>query len=387
MPPCRSWTRSSSCRQRFDPDAVPALVLLDGPDERDRVEGIQRERLTEIAGEAGIELDLDGLPEFRPGCASRTRDPTWRPAWPPPARRAGAGSARAPSRSARSRTRSSRSSTAASPTACRSCRRRPSVSSRCSSTGRDPQEVVAVLPPYDGEATVEKVAINAVMAGCPGEALPVVLAAVEAACRAEFALHGLLATTIPAGPDGRGQRAVRGADRDELARQRARPGQPRQPHDRPRAPADRPQRRRWQAGRGGPRHARADGQGRPASPSGSRTARGSRCRRARRSPTSETGVTLVAAEAPRVMVDQLAREPEGLCAVAGARARERRPPQAAARLRRDARGGARARPDLPRGGLVAASRCASGCSSSRRARPARSCAAPAARRRVSTRSS
>ena len=33
-------------------------------------------------------------------------------------------------------------------------------------TGRDPQEVVGVVPPYDGEATVEKVAINAVMAGC-----------------------------------------------------------------------------------------------------------------------------------------------------------------------------------------------------------------------------
>src|SRR2546430_6369079 len=67
-------------------------------------------------------------------------------------------------------------------------------------TARHPQDLVGVLPPYDGEATVEKVAINAVMAGCAPEHLPVVLAAVEAACRPEFALHGLVATTHPAGP-------------------------------------------------------------------------------------------------------------------------------------------------------------------------------------------
>ena len=67
-------------------------------------------------------------------------------------------------------------------------------------TARDPQDLVGVVPPYDGRATVEKVAVNAVMAGCTPEMLPVVLAAVEAACRPEFALHGLIATTHPAGP-------------------------------------------------------------------------------------------------------------------------------------------------------------------------------------------
>ena len=43
-------------------------------------------------------------------------------------------------------------------------------------------------------------AINTVMAGCPNEAFPIVLAAVEAACAEEFAWHGLIATTYPAGP-------------------------------------------------------------------------------------------------------------------------------------------------------------------------------------------
>ena len=47
---------------------------------------------------------------------------------------------------------------------------------------------------------VEKVAINAVMAGCAGPELPIVLAAVEAACHEPFALHGVVATTAPAGP-------------------------------------------------------------------------------------------------------------------------------------------------------------------------------------------
>jgi hypothetical protein len=47
---------------------------------------------------------------------------------------------------------------------------------------------------------VEKVAINAVMAGCRPEYLPVVLAAVEAACTDVFNAHGLLATTWFSGP-------------------------------------------------------------------------------------------------------------------------------------------------------------------------------------------
>ena len=35
--------------------------------------------------------------------------------------------------------------------------------------GRDPGEVVGVVPPGEGVATIEKIAINAVMAGCRPE--------------------------------------------------------------------------------------------------------------------------------------------------------------------------------------------------------------------------
>ncbi|HEY8058797.1 MAG TPA: thioredoxin, partial [Acidimicrobiales bacterium] len=67
-------------------------------------------------------------------------------------------------------------------------------------TSRDPDELVALVPPDLVECTVEKVAVNAVMAGCRPEYLPVVLAAVEAACTDEFNMHGLLATTYFSGP-------------------------------------------------------------------------------------------------------------------------------------------------------------------------------------------
>lgn len=45
---------------------------------------------------------------------------------------------------------------------------------------RDPDEIIAVMPPRQGPASVRSIAANAVMAGCLPEYFPVVLAAVEA---------------------------------------------------------------------------------------------------------------------------------------------------------------------------------------------------------------
>lgn len=79
-------------------------------------------------------------------------------------------------------------------------------------TSRRPEDVVAVVPPDLVPVTVEKVAINAVMAGCLPEHLPWVIAALEAVCTDEFNVHGVLATTMPVGPviicNGPGARAV-----------------------------------------------------------------------------------------------------------------------------------------------------------------------------------
>ena len=62
-------------------------------------------------------------------------------------------------------------------------------------TGRDRATLIGELPPNYGRATVERIAINAVMAGCRPEYLPVLLAVVEAACDPTFALHGMSTST------------------------------------------------------------------------------------------------------------------------------------------------------------------------------------------------
>ena len=67
-------------------------------------------------------------------------------------------------------------------------------------TSRRPGEIVGRIPPFLAECTVEKVAINAVMAGCKPEYMPVLLAAIEAALEPVFTLHGVLATTYFSSP-------------------------------------------------------------------------------------------------------------------------------------------------------------------------------------------
>jgi hypothetical protein len=64
-------------------------------------------------------------------------------------------------------------------------------------TRRSPGEIVASIAPGFGHATVERVAINAVLAGCAPEHLPVVIAAVAAVAAPEFNLQGMQATTNP----------------------------------------------------------------------------------------------------------------------------------------------------------------------------------------------
>ena len=64
-------------------------------------------------------------------------------------------------------------------------------------TKRARDEVVADIAPVYGAATVEHIAVNAVLAGCDPEYLPVVIAATEAVAAPEFNLQGIQATTNP----------------------------------------------------------------------------------------------------------------------------------------------------------------------------------------------
>ncbi len=65
---------------------------------------------------------------------------------------------------------------------------------------RDPQEVIGVIAPRDGVATIETIAINCVMAGCKPEYAPIVVAAIEALCEEQFNLNGVQTTTHGCAP-------------------------------------------------------------------------------------------------------------------------------------------------------------------------------------------
>ena len=56
---------------------------------------------------------------------------------------------------------------------------------------------IARVAPGFGAATVERIAINAVLAGCDPEYLPLLIAATEAVARPGFNLQGIQATTNP----------------------------------------------------------------------------------------------------------------------------------------------------------------------------------------------
>ncbi len=180
----------------LDLDTVPTLIRVENGQEVARTVGWSRDHWTELTG---IDALGTGLTDYRPGCGSRTQDPAI----------AAAHATRAGERHLRARRVElgteedeveamyergwSDGLPVVAPTAARVVR-------MLTGTTRAPDDIVAIIPPDLVECTVEKIAINAVMAGCRPEYLPVVLAAVEAACTDEFNMHGLLATTWFSGP-------------------------------------------------------------------------------------------------------------------------------------------------------------------------------------------
>lgn len=67
-------------------------------------------------------------------------------------------------------------------------------------SGRDRFDVLGEIGPRGGIASIEAIAINAVMGGCKPEYMPVVLAALEAALAPEHNLTGVLCTTHGSAP-------------------------------------------------------------------------------------------------------------------------------------------------------------------------------------------
>jgi len=69
------------------------------------------------------------------------------------------------------------------------------VAAMLDAAGLDGHEVLGEIPGRNTVVTADKVAINAVMAGCRPEYAPVVVAALRALCRPEFAYHGPASST------------------------------------------------------------------------------------------------------------------------------------------------------------------------------------------------
>ena len=65
---------------------------------------------------------------------------------------------------------------------------------------RDPDALITVIPPAMGEATLRKIAVNAVMAGCKPEYLPVLFAAIEAVTEPAYGLAHRQTTTHAGAP-------------------------------------------------------------------------------------------------------------------------------------------------------------------------------------------
>jgi hypothetical protein len=173
---------------RLGIEIVPTLIRVEGGREVDRTYGWHRADWQRITGRAHLG---DDLPELRPGCGSKTLEPgvaedlTIRFGNTGLAsRKIEIGDAEDPIEACYERGWSD-GMPVVPPTQARVLR-------MLQGTTRRPGEVLGMVPPDLAPCTVEKVAINAVMAGCKPEYMPVVLAAVEAALIDEFGMRPAL---------------------------------------------------------------------------------------------------------------------------------------------------------------------------------------------------
>jgi len=189
-------------------ETVPTVIRVVGGIEVERTVGWHREEWERVTGVAGLG---PGLPDMRPGCGSVSVDPDLVDALNVRFGASVLASRRIDVADAEDEMEMmfTRGWTDGLPVVPPTEER---VMRMLTGTRRQPADIVAIVPPDLVDVTVEKVAIAAVMAGCLPEFLPWVLTAVEAVCNDEFNMHGLLATTMPAGPvivcSGPGTRAI-----------------------------------------------------------------------------------------------------------------------------------------------------------------------------------
>lgn len=177
-------------------EIVPSLIRVDKAGRKQRICGWDKAEWRQFTGITNLG---SALPDFKPGCGSMTHDPGMEE--------------QLMLRFASDRLHARNVELADSEDELEACFERgwtdglpvipPTplrVMRMLKDCGLDYQEIIGKLPPDYVPCSVEKVAINAVMAGCKPEYFPAVLASVRAALQDEFCMHGLLCTTYFSSP-------------------------------------------------------------------------------------------------------------------------------------------------------------------------------------------
>jgi len=192
----------------YDIETVPTLLRIENGVEVDRTFGWSKDAWQKFTGIADLGADL---PVMRPGCGSLSVDPNLEDELRVRFTSSTLHSRHVELASAEDEFESMfiRGWTDGLPVIPPTPER---VLRMLTGTTRNPQDVVAIAPPNLVQLTVEKIAINAVMAGALPEYLPWIITALEAVCNDEFNMHGVLATTMPVGPviicNGPGTKAI-----------------------------------------------------------------------------------------------------------------------------------------------------------------------------------
>ena len=203
--------------RQFDPVSVPTLYLVNEDNQIERtIEGFSKADYNDLASQLGCGLIADahdGAPEEKPGCMSRHREPETSGASAPALDISSTRGARAQrielpddaDLEAYCQTEFDDPLPVVPPTVER-------VERMLAATDHTPDEIIGRVGPNYGAATVEKIAANAVMAGCEPAMMRVLVPMVRAMCDERFDLHGLQATTHLAMP----LIIINGPVRDEL---------------------------------------------------------------------------------------------------------------------------------------------------------------------------
>src|SRR5579864_6930007 len=206
--------RGLKISQAYDPQTVPTIFLLDQAGKVQRtVVGFDKAALNELAaavGHAAIAPEHDGAPPWKPGCRSRHLEPEAKTQTQAQAQTddpsVGIHFLRKTAEPAQRITLAdhqdpflycSQHFGDALPVVPPTVERVQVMLDSCKLPG---QQVIARVPPCYGEATVEKIAANAVMAGCAPEIMRVLVPLVRAVCDERFNIHGVQATTHFAAP-------------------------------------------------------------------------------------------------------------------------------------------------------------------------------------------